>query len=256
MTSAADAMAIACAEVGYDRYKDPQAGSKYGRWYAARTGQSYYAQSGVPYCAMFVSWVLAQAGVSCPGVPGAYCPTMHATGKATRGVAKSELRFGDVVFFDWGRDGVDDHVGFVLQARSNDVLTVEGNTSNGKVAKRSRAYSSITGGIRPYYNVSKPEEEALSQAEVDQIKSYIDARTNEVLTAIGALPRKTWGYRNEDLEPGKDAYQILRDTRDGVKDAPHDTWNYRNPDLEQGDAYQILRDVRDAVVPGEHAATD
>ena len=72
--SAADVIRIAAAEVGYSRWSDPEQGTKYGRWYAEKTGSGYYGTNGVPYCAMFVSWVMAQAGARCEGIPGAYCP--------------------------------------------------------------------------------------------------------------------------------------------------------------------------------------
>ena len=57
--SAADVIRIAAAEVGYSRWSDPEQGTKYGRWYAEKTGSGYYGTNGVPYCAMFVSWVMA-----------------------------------------------------------------------------------------------------------------------------------------------------------------------------------------------------
>ena len=46
--SAADVIRIAAAEVGYSRWSDPEQGTKYGRWYAEKTGSGYYGTNGVP----------------------------------------------------------------------------------------------------------------------------------------------------------------------------------------------------------------
>ncbi|WP_296012399.1 CHAP domain-containing protein [uncultured Adlercreutzia sp.] len=153
MPTASDVLRIARAEVGYDRYSDPERGTKYGRWYEQQVdgpGGYDYGANGVAYCAMFASWVLDRARVKCAGFPGAYCPSIHHKQTLTA----SQLKAGDIVLFDWEDDGTDDHVGIVV---SNDpvaktVETIEGNTSGGKVAVRTRAYSTICGGIRPDYD--------------------------------------------------------------------------------------------------------
>ncbi|WP_217968640.1 CHAP domain-containing protein [Adlercreutzia caecimuris] len=155
MATASDLLKIARAEVGYDRYSDPERGTKYGRWYEKEVDgpDGYdYGANGVAYCAMFVSWALAKAGVKCAGFPGAYCPSIHH--KQT--LAAAQLKAGDVVLFDWEDDGTDDHVGLVVSndVKANTVKTIEGNTSGGKVAERTRAYSTICGGIRPSYTSS------------------------------------------------------------------------------------------------------
>ena len=126
--TARDVLRIAAGEVGYSRWNDPQTGTKYGRWYAQKTGDSYYGANGVPYCAMFVSWVFDQAGATCPGLPGAYCPWIERDGKnAGRAVNKYSAQPGDVVLFDWGGDGVADHVGIVEVNHGSYIQTVEGN---------------------------------------------------------------------------------------------------------------------------------
>lgn len=156
MSSASDALRIAAAEVGYSRWSDPKPGTKYGRWYAELTGSAYYGESGVPYCAMFVSWVLHQAGVD---FTYAYCPYILRDFKAAR-VAKSDARPGDVVLFDWGGDGVPDHVGLVELNRGTYYQTIEGNTSSGsagsqsnggRVARRTRSLSTVCAVIRIDY---------------------------------------------------------------------------------------------------------
>ncbi|WP_370798241.1 CHAP domain-containing protein [Adlercreutzia equolifaciens] len=153
MATASDVLRIARAEVGYCRYDDPERGTKYGRWYESEVdgpGGYDYGANGVAYCAMFASWVLAQGGVSCAGMPGAYCPSIH----HSQTLAASQLQPGDLVLFDWEDDGTDDHIGIVASndAAAKKIETIEGNTSGGRVAERTRAYSTICGGIRPAYD--------------------------------------------------------------------------------------------------------
>lgn len=153
MATASDVLRIARAEVGYCRYDDPERGTKYGRWYESEVdgpGGYDYGANGVAYCAMFASWVLVQAGVKCAGMPGAYCPSIH----HSQTLAASQLKPGDLVLFDWEDDGTDDHIGIVASndAAAKKIATIEGNTSGGRVAERTRAYSTICGGIRPAYD--------------------------------------------------------------------------------------------------------
>lgn len=150
MATASDVLRIARAEVGYCRYDDPERGTKYGRWYAELVGDKAFGANGVAYCAMFASWVLAQAGVECAGMPGAYCPSIH----HSQTLAASQLQPGDLVLFDWDSDDTDDHIGIVVSndADAKTVATIEGNTSGGRVAERTRAYSTICGGVRPAYD--------------------------------------------------------------------------------------------------------
>lgn len=151
--TASGVLSLARGEIGYDRFRDPEQGTKYGRWYARQTGEPYYGESGVPYCAMFVSWVFAAASASCAGIPAAYCPYIERDAKsAGRTVGKTSAQAGDVVLFDWGNDGVADHVGIVEANNGGYLTTIEGNTNNGKVARRTRAFSSVRCVIRPNYD--------------------------------------------------------------------------------------------------------
>lgn len=166
---------IARGEIGYDRWTDPNPGTKYGRWYASYVGDSYYGTSGVPYCAMFVSWVFYNADQSAPGLPGAYCPWIVNAGRnAGMTVSKYDAAAGDIVLFDWGGDGVSDHVGIVEANNGSYLTTIEGNTSNGndsnggKVQRRTRSYSTVICVIRPDYQ-GDDEDMPLTQEDLDNI---------------------------------------------------------------------------------------
>lgn len=193
MTTVSKVLEIAKNEVGYCRYDDPERGTKYGRWYADLVGDKAFGANGVAYCAMFASWVLAKAGVECDGMPGAYCPSIHH--KQT--LKAADLKAGDLVLFDWENDDVDDHIGIVV---SNDkaaktVKTIEGNTSGGRVAERTRAYSTICGGIRPKYGKAQAAEPAAKEitralvADVADGKWGNDPGRSEKLRAEGYDPK-------------------------------------------------------------------
>ena len=77
MATASEVLRIAAGEIGYSCWTDPQPGTKYGRWYAQSHG-SYYGASGVPFCAMFVSWVMSRAGQAFRDCPPPTCHTCSA----------------------------------------------------------------------------------------------------------------------------------------------------------------------------------
>lgn len=163
MATASDVLRIASGEVGYSRWTDPEQGTKYGRWYAELTKNPWYGMNGRPYCAMFVSWVLAQAGQKCAGFPTAGCGSALA-GATKAGIVladKRDARPGDIVIFDWPEvSGRHDHTGFVELNKGSYIQTVEGNTSSGSsgsqgngggVYRRTRSWSVVQAIIRPAY---------------------------------------------------------------------------------------------------------
>lgn len=157
----ADVLRIARSQVGYNRWDDPEPGTRYGRWYASITGSPYFGLSGVPYCAMFVSWVLAQANVQCEGFPRAVA--IDRRDGFSRMVEPMDLKAGDVVGFDWDGDHTGDHVG-IVKSHERGVVTIatyEGNTGNSEVKECTRYTSQCSIGVRPYYDGSgNPADEA------------------------------------------------------------------------------------------------
>lgn len=197
MASANKVLSIAAGEVGYSRWDDPQAGTKYGRAFAEKVGNSYYGNSGVPYCCMFVWWVLDQTGMTVPGMPTASCTALrNACANAGLIVPKMSAQPGDIVIFDWpgSRDGANDHVGFVELNRSTYIQTIEGNTSSGAsgsqgnggvVARRTRDWSVVQDVIRPAYGSDKPLPDALKKyTDLDPYAWYIDPLDKAVRAGI------------------------------------------------------------------------
>lgn len=175
MSAAKNVLYCARQWIGYSRWDDPEPGTVFGRWYAKLVGDSYFGTSGIPYCAMFVSYCLNWAGIEAAGLPGAYVPwILSANSDAGRLVANEDAQAGDLVMFDWQGDGVADHIGIVEENHADEgwMQTIEGNTSSGSggsqsngggVYRRSRNYNSIIGVARPYYETQEEEDDMLTE---------------------------------------------------------------------------------------------
>lgn len=154
-----DVLAKARADIGYSRWNDPETGTKFGRHFAYDLGWgSYYAANGVPYCGMATSCWFEWAGVKCPGLPGAYTPTMAQEGiNAGCQISKYDAKPASVVYFDWELNGEIDHVGICEVNNGSYLTTIEGNTNNGQVARRTRSFGTIVCVIdSPYFDGSSP----------------------------------------------------------------------------------------------------
>lgn len=175
MSAAKNVLYCARQWIGYSRWDDPEPGTVFGRWYADLVGNSYFGESGVPYCAMFASYCLNWAGVEAAGLPGSYVPwILSANSDAGRLVANEDAQPGDLVMFDWQGDGVTDHIGIVEENHADEgwMQTIEGNTSSGSggsqsngggVYRRARNYGSIIGVARPYYETQEEEDDMLTE---------------------------------------------------------------------------------------------
>lgn len=238
MATANQVLDIARKELGYCRFDDPQKGTKYGRWYAQLVNSSYYGENGVPYCAMFASWVFYQAGQGAPGLPGAYCPWIVSAGKsAGRFMTAKSAQPGDLVLFDWEGDGVSDHIGIVEKNTGSALVCLEGNTTgadgrSGSVARRTRAYSTVVGVTRPQW--FEPEPEPYTPVDV-KTAEYIDTDVFQL-----------W-YIRGDIEDGAQVvirnignWYLLSDPNSSTASGtPAQTWG-GNPNYDRPDDPQIF----------------
>ena len=167
MTTVADVLAVAAAEIDQGVTPHGSNKTKYGAWFGQGSGRAGYLD-GQAWCAMFVSWVLAKAGLPLTGaqVPDgfAWCPSGVAWFKRnSRWRSVNQLEPGDVVFFDFTGRGYAVHVGIVERVNSDGtVSTIEGNTSlandtdGGRVMRRVRQRRHILGAGRPAYAPPAP----------------------------------------------------------------------------------------------------
>ena len=100
--------------------------TKYGKWFGF---------DGVAWCGMFVSWCYSQSGTPLPNIGFkkgfAGCQTAVAYFKKNNLITKTPIA-GDIVFFDWNKDGRHDHTGiFVRWLNDNEFESIEGNTAIG-----------------------------------------------------------------------------------------------------------------------------
>ena len=143
--SAAQArLAKAVAELGVRESPANTNKQKYGEWYGA---------NGQPWCAMFCTWADQLSDPTAPsfvrGSRWAYVPYIVSDARLGKNglSVTSSPKPGDLVCYDWGRDGEYDHVGIFESGSSSSWSAIEGNTSTsdnsngGQVMRRSRSKS-------------------------------------------------------------------------------------------------------------------
>jgi len=155
LTIGQQALAVAKTQNGV---KEHPAGTNNGpqvRKYQSTTGA--YKQ---PWCGSYVTWCFSQVGRKLSGFNTAYVPSWVDTARAgksgLRVIARDQVRPGDVVTYDWGHDGVPDHIGIassIVDAGGN-FTAWEGNTSvgndsnGGEVMERNRNVGNVSHFIR------------------------------------------------------------------------------------------------------------
>jgi len=200
MATAQDILRVAAGEIGYVALNDPESGSKYGRAYAKLVGNSYFAgpSTQVPWCAMFVSWVFNQCGMTFPGYPTASCSVIVRNARGTSYEVKNirDAQPGDIILFDWNPSGGDgaDHVGIVEKNCGNYVQTIEGNTSSGNsgsqsngggVWRRTRAWSTVYMIVRPAYGAPVVVKKNMNDAQIADIpnQTYTGGEVKPAVTS-------------------------------------------------------------------------
>lgn len=111
--------------------------------------------SGAAWCNAFVTYVAHEGGVSSlyfNGKKETYCP--HSMAWCKKNLAQVPLYLAmpmDIIYFDWDRNNVPNHIGFVRGRKStSEIYTIEGNTSN-KVMNKTRPVKYVCGIYRPHF---------------------------------------------------------------------------------------------------------
>lgn len=110
-------------------------------------------------------------------IPGKtdYCPTMGDFAIAQkRNVPWGKQKPGDIVLFDFNRNGTSDHIGLVISVNKNgSITTIEGNTGSGNdtnggaVQKRERYRSQVNFFVRPKYTKSITADMVIATAKAE-----------------------------------------------------------------------------------------
>lgn len=154
---------MACTALQVIKYAKSQVGTKEKPAGSNKTkyGRAY-GLNGQPWCAIFVwycYYMCKSTELYYGGKKTAYVPALADYYiKEKRMVKKSKGRLGDIVFFDFDRNGNSDHVGFIYNNLGNGwYITIEGNTgvgnntNGGMVMYRKRHKSNIRWIARPRY---------------------------------------------------------------------------------------------------------
>lgn len=115
--------------------------------------------SGSAWCNAYVTYIFSKAGngsLYCNGTKQTYCP--NSIKWCYKNLASIPIYLAmpsDVIYFDWERNGVPNHIGFVRERKScDDIYTIEGNTDGGKVANKVRTVKYIQAVFRPHFKAS------------------------------------------------------------------------------------------------------
>lgn len=150
-----------------------------------------YCNSSGAWCCAFVTYMFHE-GDDSPlfygGKKVVYCPTAIKWASANLAMIPAYLALPmDIVFFDWNHNALPDHIGFIRERKSCDeVYTIEGNTSGGIVAQKTRPVKYIQGIYRPHFPVRFDVSKKL---EIDGLFGY-----NSIAMLQTAL--KKLGYYN------------------------------------------------------------
>lgn len=208
-------LAVARAQVGTVESPRGSNRTKFGKWYGL---------DGLAWCAMFVSWCFAEAGMPLAASTSkgfSYTPAGAAWFRARKRWAGAKARPlpGWVVFFDFPGDGEDriSHVGIVVGVRADGaILTIEGNTderggrTGGKVMAKARV---VTGGIVGYGITFTEAELGTAPKPTPAPPVYVDTQEPDMDALI-----PSWSKNDAGRWP---AVSLLDGRQEGIKVLAH-----------------------------------
>ena len=153
--------------------------------------------SGAAWCNAFVDYVAQEGGVSAlyfDSKKETYCP--HSIKWCQSNLAQIPLYLampGDIIYFDWEKNGVPNHIGLVKAHKSTSAIyTVEGNTNGGVVAEKTRNGKYVQAVFRPHF---APKTVHLGNLDIDGSFGYKSIanlqRALGGLTIDGVLGKET-----------------------------------------------------------------
>ena len=115
--------------------------------------------AGAAWCNAYVDYVANEGddeSLYFDGRKMTYCPTSMSW--CRKNLAQIPIYLAmemDIIYFDWEPNGVPNHIGFVRGRKSDtEIYTIEGNTSGGIVAQKTRVEKYVCGVFRPHFKGS------------------------------------------------------------------------------------------------------
>lgn len=129
--------------------------------------------AGSAWCDAYVTTIFHEAGnaaLFCDSKKQTYCPTTIKWCYNNLASIPPYLALpSDIIFFDWERNGVPNHIGFVRERKSCDeIYTIEGNTGNSICANRTRNCKYVQAVFRPHFKAAFK----IGALEVDGLFGY------------------------------------------------------------------------------------
>ena len=142
-----------------------------------------------PWCCAYVTYNFHKTGNKAlffSGKKVTYCPTAIRWCQAFLAQIPLYLAMpGDIIFFDWNKNKVPDHIGHVKKHKTNaSVYTHEGNTNGGVVAEKERPAKYVLGVFRPHFK--PPKGVCKKKLEIDGDCGYYTIYNLEI--ALGLKP--------------------------------------------------------------------
>lgn len=207
MATASELLSVAVKQIGVREDPPDSNRVRYNTWYYGHevSGIAY------PWCMVYVQWCCAQVGVQLP-IRTASCGALMRAARTKGCWVTGDYRLGDIVIYDFGRDGAPDHCGIIESIYDSDtVIAIEGNTSaagsqsdGGMVCRKARKLTQILGAVRPRYDAGK---------EVDNVDERYQALADCPGWAQEAIKKlMSKGYLNGDgtgLDLSRDMVRLL-----------------------------------------------
>lgn len=153
--------------------------------------------AGSAWCNAFVDYIASEGGdakLYFNGKKETYCP--HSIKWCKANLAEIPLYLAmpmDIIYFDWDKNGVPNHIGFVRSHKSTDtILTIEGNTGNA-VRQKTRPAKYVQAVYRPHF----PTKAKAKKLTVDGDCGYntiYNLQRALGMTPSGILTRETVKY--------------------------------------------------------------
>ena len=185
MATVNELLGIARKQIGVSEAPPDSNNVRYNTWYYGRevSGSAY------PWCAVFVQWCFAQAGVKLPKRT-ASCGDLMRAAKAAGCWVTADFQPGDVVIYDFsGKRQTTEHCGIVeVVLPGYGVQAIEGNTSEagsqsngGMVCRKNRPGKYIVGAVRPVFDKEKEEDDMVIYKTLNDVPSWYKAAVQKAM---------------------------------------------------------------------------